>query len=107
MKIIEVFLFQLANFIVFVGLRYMSAIAAIMAGIGSSNYYQEYGRFIYLPSSIIMLAILFSLLKSNRSILRLNAQLSIVIVLLLTVLSFFELIPGEIVTFDKISYFFK
>jgi len=33
MKIIEVFLFQLANFIVFVGLRYMSAIAAIMAGI--------------------------------------------------------------------------
>jgi hypothetical protein len=100
-------IFQLVNIVVFVAMRYVSAIAAILAGIGAADHYKVYGRYVYLPSTVVQLIVLIAFVRSKNYWTRLNAKIAMAIIVLLTILSFFEVIPGEIITFDKISYIFR
>jgi len=107
MKALRIIIFQLINFIVFVTIRYLSAIAAILAGIGAADHYKVYGRYVYLPFSLIHLIILFALARSKNYLTSINGKFGMAIIAVLAILSFFEIIPGEIITVDKISYFFR
>jgi hypothetical protein len=97
----RLFLLLIMNLSVFMAIRYLSLISAFLLGMGASDHY-KFESYVYLPGTVMHLAILLVLAFSNRKDQsKISSQYIIITVVLvfLSIAGFLNIVPYSIIPY--------